>query len=669
MASFYQVQGQDFFLDGSGITATATSIVLVSMTYPNGNANIVTADIGAINYATLEPATAREENISFTGITQNANGSATLTGVTRGLKPFHPYTADTTLRIAHAGDALIRLTNSGPFYAEFGIKRNDETVPGAWTFSQNVTVPALPVAATDATSKEYVDAAVTSASGNTDCLVTKHGSNPTLLVDVNSGYIKPYTDTQIFAGASSQTVVDNATNYVQLSPSATLVIRQDAFGDGYISLAKVITSGGTITSVEDARAFLVSTSQSVQVYQFFTYGTTIAIGDPVYPDPSTGKLLKCLATTAATADGFIGVALEAGVLNDTGKRVLISGICSNGVGLTSNAPVYISNTGTFSPTAGTYKKEVGWAFSGVSFLLHPGLRAEDISGGNTDLTTANLNASATFIAGSPSPTASSLVNSLTPGYVLPILSSVLSGGGGDSFSSGYSDASTPIITAYLTQQNTGSNTARLVSIGFKVAVDLGVSLYADLDAIAEGTGADSKNTRANIFIGPDNWTGQDTGNANCIFKNGGTAVTISGTAPTTTALAFGHNPTSSLLLVQDATNRIRQYSGIAGTTITHTTDITLSVASSLNARSNFPGFIYDNVHSRYILIDTTANLIRRYDSTGTQLDTAAYTIDDSNVVGVVMVDNRVYIAVSLISLVTTDSCGAIISLIPTTMTR
>lgn len=127
------VQGIDYFLDGSGATLSATTISLSSMEYPDGTP-VVMADFGSIGYMTLEPETPREENISFTGITQNANGSATLTGVTRGLRFKTPYTQDLALRNAHAGGTKARVTNSAPFYNQLAVKENDETITGEWTF-------------------------------------------------------------------------------------------------------------------------------------------------------------------------------------------------------------------------------------------------------------------------------------------------------------------------------------------------------------------------------------------------------------------------------------------------------------------------------------------------------------------------------------------------------
>lgn len=126
------VQGQDYYLAGSGVGLSDTSIILTSLTLPNSEELITMSMFGTLGYMTIEPETSREENISFTGITQNANGTATLTGVTRGLGFVPPYTQDTSLRQSHAGSTLIRITNSAPFYNELAVKGNDETITGYW---------------------------------------------------------------------------------------------------------------------------------------------------------------------------------------------------------------------------------------------------------------------------------------------------------------------------------------------------------------------------------------------------------------------------------------------------------------------------------------------------------------------------------------------------------
>jgi hypothetical protein len=113
--SFKPVQAQRFSLAGSGCTSTATTIVLASFKLPNATL-IEMANFGDIGFLTLEPGTSREENISFTGVTQNVNKTATLTGVTRGLAFTYPYAETAGNKFAHAGGSVCILTNNASFY-------------------------------------------------------------------------------------------------------------------------------------------------------------------------------------------------------------------------------------------------------------------------------------------------------------------------------------------------------------------------------------------------------------------------------------------------------------------------------------------------------------------------------------------------------------------------
>jgi len=116
MATLQFIQAQPFKLAGSGTSIGDTTIVLQSMMGIDGS-NIVTADIGSKGYGTLEPGNGtNEESITFTGITQNANGTATLTGVKTALFK-SPYTETSGLAKTHAGASTLILSNEAAFYA------------------------------------------------------------------------------------------------------------------------------------------------------------------------------------------------------------------------------------------------------------------------------------------------------------------------------------------------------------------------------------------------------------------------------------------------------------------------------------------------------------------------------------------------------------------------
>lgn len=131
-----------FALSGAGAVAGATSIVLKSFQTIDG-VSLAMTDFGAIGFGTLEPGNGSlEEQISFSGVVQNSNGTATLTGVNSVLF-LSPYTGTSGLVKTHAGSTTFVISNTAGFYDQFTAKQNDETVSGQWTFLNTPIVPGV----------------------------------------------------------------------------------------------------------------------------------------------------------------------------------------------------------------------------------------------------------------------------------------------------------------------------------------------------------------------------------------------------------------------------------------------------------------------------------------------------------------------------------------------
>lgn len=119
----------------------------------------------SIGYGTLGPQTNSSEFVSFTGITQNADGSANLTGVVRGLTRTPAgslCTASSTLAQPHAGQSIFILSDSPCLFAEYAVKRNNEAITGQWTY--NTVLPTTSLSAT--TSQQFVNKATLDATVN-----------------------------------------------------------------------------------------------------------------------------------------------------------------------------------------------------------------------------------------------------------------------------------------------------------------------------------------------------------------------------------------------------------------------------------------------------------------------------------------------------------------------
>lgn len=163
--TFRTMSGQSFALSSS-ISSTQTTITLSSFLVPVSGTAITMATMGtSIAYGTLAPGTSSAELISFTGVTQNSDGTATLTGVSRGLDKEYPYASSSTFKQPHAGQTIFILSDAPQVFNEMGALKNDNIWTGQQTFPQSGstsaalvgTVYAAPTQDTEVASKKYVD--------------------------------------------------------------------------------------------------------------------------------------------------------------------------------------------------------------------------------------------------------------------------------------------------------------------------------------------------------------------------------------------------------------------------------------------------------------------------------------------------------------------------------
>lgn len=174
---FKFVQAQTFTLAGSGAILAATSITLNDFTQIDGSTALTMTDFGSIGFGTLEPNNStQEEQICFTGVTANANGTYTLTGVSTVLT-VSPYTQTSGLAKAHPGGAKFVISNTAGFYDKFTSKSDDETITGLWDFPNGANTPTLgasyvaPTAQTQVASKGYADALAIAGAPNASTTV------------------------------------------------------------------------------------------------------------------------------------------------------------------------------------------------------------------------------------------------------------------------------------------------------------------------------------------------------------------------------------------------------------------------------------------------------------------------------------------------------------------
>lgn len=108
------VQTQSFTLAGSGSSIGDIVINLKAFKDINGT-NLTMASFGSIGYGTLEPGNGiQEEQVSFTGITQNSDGTAQLTGVKHVLF-ITPFTETSGMTVTHPGSTTFVISNTAGY--------------------------------------------------------------------------------------------------------------------------------------------------------------------------------------------------------------------------------------------------------------------------------------------------------------------------------------------------------------------------------------------------------------------------------------------------------------------------------------------------------------------------------------------------------------------------
>lgn len=256
--NFRPLQAQNFSLAGAGCVIGATSIVLKSFETIDGTP-ITMSMLGDIAYMTLEPGNGTfEEQISFAGVTQNANGTATLTTVKSVLFEY-PYTQTAGVSKTHAGSTTAVLSNTSGFYNELVSKDNDETITGTWTFT-SPNYPRMDTAATPPTddeefaTKKYVDDIVVSGAPDASATVkgiTKLSTAPVsptdpIAVGTNDTRVPTQDENNALVGNNTDIAVGTGNKYVTqtgFQKAAEIFASSAAGSDTYaITLSPVPTS-------------------------------------------------------------------------------------------------------------------------------------------------------------------------------------------------------------------------------------------------------------------------------------------------------------------------------------------------------------------------------------------------------------------------------------------
>jgi hypothetical protein len=264
------LQIQAATLYGAGCVVGDTQIILSSFKKLDGS-NVVMTDLGVKGYGTIEPGKLDQEDpISFTGVVQNSNGTATLTGVQRN-SGFAPYTETPGVGKDHSGGVVFVISNTAQFYNDLSIKNNDEDISGTWTFT-DPNVPRMNTAHTYGageeeylTTKRYVDSVAIAGAPKADNAtygITRLSLAPAvagtpIAVGDNDTRLPSQTENDALVGTSGTPSSTNkyvTNDDTSATAAASKVVRAGAGGkivEGYLQTTDAnitdLTDGGDTT--------------------------------------------------------------------------------------------------------------------------------------------------------------------------------------------------------------------------------------------------------------------------------------------------------------------------------------------------------------------------------------------------------------------------------------
>lgn len=209
-------------------------------------------------------------------------------------------------------------------------------------------------------------------------------------------------------------------------------------------------------------------------------------------------------------------------------------------------------------------------------------------------------------------------------------------------------------------RSSGSQVTRVI------AFNVGESGYRGYQEFLESTGDVNPSTSDTLsgamYLDGSEYTSSQT--VTEIYKDS-SALSFSGTGR---AGQLGYDTTNSYFLVLYSTTKIAKFT-LSGSTLTNlNSDITLDTAVD-----NSKGFVWDDENAEIIAYDTVNNVIRRFDSSGTTIDTTPVpsNLSESKIKGVCIIDNRVHIIVFELNIKagTSGNVAMYIDMIPTEMVR
>lgn len=288
----------------ASITSTQTTIPVVSIqTNDDTPTTIVAGLIDSVGYMVIEPNSVRTEIIKFTGITDNGDGSGSLTGVTRGLQfSGTQETLQSGNNKAHQAGSKIIMSNAHFYLDDLVDLSSDETISGTKTFSALPTTTAGdPTGDNQFARKAYVDATATGTTSINRTVVEAVAGET-----IAAGELVYYDTTAkewLLCDADTATTVENV----------MLGIAQGAGTDGVAITGGVLTIGldsnqsgmtaGDIMYASNTAGAIANSAGTKEVTVGIAYSATELYFSPRYNQQITEDEQDALAGSSGTPSG------------------------------------------------------------------------------------------------------------------------------------------------------------------------------------------------------------------------------------------------------------------------------------------------------------------------------------------------------------------------------
>lgn len=383
-ASIYPAQLQNFQLCGSGASSGNTSICLQSFTDTSGNL-LSTSTFGSIGFGTIEPGNgSQEESITWTGVTQNANGTANLTGV-QDVGLTYPYATSSGITKNHAGSVTFVVANTSYFYYRmFAILDNLENITGQWNFTSTSSIPTVSGTATTSSQITNLGTVLSQIANATSSFFTNSNTWSGLNTFTGGATFSTVAPNVTVTPSSPNNIANKAyvdavvvAGGVPASNSVTGIVRVASStqfnGVNSSSTAYAIPSYLASTTASTTASIIVATNASTGLIDnsFFP-----ALGNPLASDYSDGPVTISATTTINRDMYYSTLTVNSGVtLYTNGYRIFartitnngtISNAGCNGITATTSAAGAPACTATSSPHTGTMPGTIAVSQAGAA---------------------------------------------------------------------------------------------------------------------------------------------------------------------------------------------------------------------------------------------------------------------------------------------------------------